>query len=129
MLKSPLSLTNLIQFLNKSPSPFAFLLSKPNRKKNNTEIRGSYYVPVPRTYLDELLQDLGFHVLEISSGFLSLPADDWKELVKLVISFDLKAKPEVGIQCGAGGDASISRGRRSCLFFACFFEITNEDMI
>ncbi|CAF1284275.1 unnamed protein product [Adineta steineri] len=52
-------------------------------------------------------KDLGFDVLEISSGFLSLPADDWTELVKLVLSYDLKAKPEVGIQWGAGGDASI----------------------
>ncbi len=48
-----------------------------------------------------------FDVLEISSGFLSLPADDWTDLVKLVNSYGLKSKPEVGIQWGAGGDASI----------------------
>ena len=51
--------------------------------------------------------DFSFDVLEISSGFLSLPADDWTDLVKLVNSYGLKAKPEVGIQWGAGGDASI----------------------
>lgn len=48
-----------------------------------------------------------FDVLEISSGFLSLPADDWTELVKLVNSYGLKSKPEVGIPWDAGGDASI----------------------
>ena len=45
-----------------------------------------------------------FDVLEISSGFLSIPTDDWAELVKLTKSIGLKAKPEVGILFGAGGD-------------------------
>jgi len=39
-----------------------------------------------------------FDVLEISSGFVSLPADDWTDLVKLVNSYGLKSKPEIGIQ-------------------------------
>lgn len=45
-----------------------------------------------------------FDVLEISSGFLSIPTDDWAELVKMTKSIGLKAKPEVGILFGAGGD-------------------------
>lgn len=49
---------------------------------------------------------VGFDVVEISSGFLTLPAEDWKNLVDTVIAHGLKAKPEIGIQLGAGGDTS-----------------------
>lgn len=52
-------------------------------------------------------KNMGFDVLELSSGFISIPTDDWAELVSLVASHGLKPKPEVGIQWGAGGDASI----------------------
>lgn len=153
--------------------PSNTLDTKPNRKRGITEIRGPYYAPVTKTYLDELLsdwgefvdgvkfaggaftlmpddrlkelteiahkhdcyvstggyiervlsasagdkhvvekyikkvRDVGFDVLEISSGFLSIPTEDWAEIVKLVKKHGLKPKPEVGIQWGAGGDASI----------------------
>ena len=43
-------------------------------------------------------KDLGFDVLELSSGFLSIPTDDWAALVELTASHGLKPKPEVGIQ-------------------------------
>ena len=46
---------------------------------------------------------LGFDILEISAGFLTIPTDDWLRLVELVQKTGLKAKPEVGIQFGAGG--------------------------
>src|SRR5579871_1963359 len=49
-------------------------------------------------------KDLGFDVIEISSGFLSIPGDDWLRLVDKVHSYSMKAKPELGIQFGAGGD-------------------------
>ncbi|KAF7116267.1 hypothetical protein CNMCM5793_004343 [Aspergillus hiratsukae] len=49
-------------------------------------------------------KDLGFDVVELSSGFLSFPEDDWLRLVDKVHSYKLKAKPELGIQFGAGGD-------------------------
>ena len=52
-------------------------------------------------------KDLGFDVIEISSGFLSFPADDWLRLVDKVHSMGMKAKPELGIQFGAGGDTSV----------------------
>ncbi|KZO98897.1 hypothetical protein CALVIDRAFT_561828 [Calocera viscosa TUFC12733] len=42
-----------------------------------------------------------------SSGFLSIPTEDWTEIIKLVNKHSLKPKPEVGIQWGAGGDASV----------------------
>src|SRR5438876_5949827 len=48
-------------------------------------------------------RDLGFDIMEISSGFITLPADDWLRLVEQVQKAGLKAKPEVGIQFGAGG--------------------------
>lgn len=48
-------------------------------------------------------RDLGFDIIEISSGFISLPSDDWLRLVERVQQAGLTAKPEVGIQFGAGG--------------------------
>lgn len=58
--------------------------------------------------IDSYLQkckDLGFDVIEISSGFLSIPSDDFVRLVEKVQSYGLRAKPELGIQFGAGGGA------------------------
>jgi len=55
-----------------------------------------------RQYVAEC-ERLGFDVLEISAGFVSIPSDDWLRLIELVCKSGLKAKPEVGIQFGAGG--------------------------
>ncbi|KAG8944665.1 hypothetical protein FRC04_001629 [Tulasnella sp. 424] len=52
----------------------------------------------------EMCKKIGFDVLEISSGFLTIPTDDWVNLVKLTKSIGLKPKPEIGILFGAGGD-------------------------
>ena len=46
---------------------------------------------------------LGFDVMEISAGFISISTDDWLRLIELVRKSGLKPKPEVGIQFGAGG--------------------------
>ncbi len=48
-------------------------------------------------------QELGFDIIEISSGFITIPTDDWLRLVEKVQKAGMKAKPEVGIQFGAGG--------------------------
>ena len=48
-------------------------------------------------------KDVGFDIIEVSSGFITLPTDDWLRLVDRVQKAGLKAKPEVGIQFGAGG--------------------------
>jgi phosphosulfolactate synthase (CoM biosynthesis protein A) len=48
-------------------------------------------------------KEIGFDIIEISSGFITLPIDDWLKLVDQVQKAGLKAKPEVGIQFGAGG--------------------------
>lgn len=53
-------------------------------------------------YIEEC-KAVGFDILEVSSGFLTIPADDWLRLVERVQKAGLKAKPEVGIQFGAGG--------------------------
>lgn len=47
-----------------------------------------------------------FDVIELSSGFLSIPTEDWLRLVDKVHSHNLIAKPELGIQFGAGGDTA-----------------------
>jgi phosphosulfolactate synthase (CoM biosynthesis protein A) len=53
-------------------------------------------------YIDEVAR-LGFDILELSAGFISIPTDDMLRLVERVQRAGLKAKPEVGIQFGAGG--------------------------
>jgi phosphosulfolactate synthase (CoM biosynthesis protein A) len=58
-------------------------------------------------YIDEC-KDLGFDIIEISSGFITIPVDDWLRLVEKVQKAGLKAKPEVGIQFGAGGATSAA---------------------
>ncbi|HLI32609.1 MAG TPA: phosphosulfolactate synthase [Solirubrobacteraceae bacterium] len=54
------------------------------------------------SYIDEVAR-LGFDILEVSAGFISIPSDDMLRLVERVQRAGLKAKPEVGIQFGAGG--------------------------
>jgi phosphosulfolactate synthase (CoM biosynthesis protein A) len=53
-------------------------------------------------YIDAC-RKVGFDILEISSGFITIPVDDWLRLIERVQRAGLKAKPEVGIQFGAGG--------------------------
>jgi len=57
-------------------------------------------------YLSECAE-LGFDVVEVSSGFVSLPADDLVGLSRRVIAKGLEAKPEIGIQFGAGGASAV----------------------
>ena len=48
-------------------------------------------------------KDLGFDIIEVSCGFITIPMEDWLRLVDKVAKAGLKPKPEVGIQFGAGG--------------------------
>ena len=57
-------------------------------------------------YLEES-RELGFDIVEISTGFVTLPADDLIRLTKTVRAAGLKPKPEVGIQFGAGGASTV----------------------
>jgi phosphosulfolactate synthase (CoM biosynthesis protein A) len=54
----------------------------------------------------EACREVGFDIIEISGGFISIPTDDWLRLVERVQKAGLKAKPEIGIQFGAGGDTA-----------------------
>ena len=55
-----------------------------------------------RAYITEC-KDIGFDILEISSGFVTLAQDDWLRLIERVRKAGLSPKAEVGIQFGAGG--------------------------
>ena len=59
-------------------------------------------VEAARRYIEEC-KSLGFDIIEVSSGFITIPPDDWLRLIEAVQRAGLKAKPEVGIQFGAGG--------------------------
>src|SRR5258706_1659724 len=48
-------------------------------------------------------KDLGFDIIEISCGFITIPTTDWIRLVERVKQAGLKPKPEVSTQFGAGG--------------------------
>jgi len=65
----------------------------------------------------ESCRELGFDVIELSTGFISLPTDDLLRLVERVRNTGLKPKPELGIQFGAGGATKAgeleSEGTRS----------------
>jgi phosphosulfolactate synthase (CoM biosynthesis protein A) len=52
--------------------------------------------------------EVGFDIVELSTGFITVPVDDVLKLVKQVKNAGLKAKPEVGIQFGAGGASSAA---------------------
>jgi phosphosulfolactate synthase (CoM biosynthesis protein A) len=56
-------------------------------------------------YLGEC-KELGFDLVEVSSGFVTVPAADLVRLAQRVRDAGLKVKPEVGIQFGAGGATS-----------------------
>ncbi len=59
-------------------------------------------------YYVEECKKLGFDIIEVSSGFVTIPTDDWLRLVETVQKAGLKAKPEVGIQFGAGGASAAA---------------------
>jgi phosphosulfolactate synthase (CoM biosynthesis protein A) len=56
-------------------------------------------------YLEEA-KEVGFDVIEISAGFISVPTSGLLRLIEKVRSAGLKAKPELGIQFGSGGDST-----------------------
>src|SRR6266513_2512277 len=60
-----------------------------------------------RRYIEQC-KALGFDIIEVSCGFITIPPDDWLRLVGAVQNAGLKAKPEVGIQFGACGATSAA---------------------
>uniref|UniRef100_A0A831TJJ5 Phosphosulfolactate synthase n=1 Tax=Thermorudis peleae TaxID=1382356 RepID=A0A831TJJ5_9BACT len=57
-------------------------------------------------YVEEC-REVGFDIVEISAGFITLPTDDVLRLIERVQKAGLKPKPEVGIQFGAGGASAV----------------------
>jgi phosphosulfolactate synthase (CoM biosynthesis protein A) len=57
----------------------------------------------------ETCRELGFDIVEISTGFVTLPVEDVVRLTRRVQEAGLLAKPEVGIQFGAGGATSVAQ--------------------
>lgn len=51
---------------------------------------------------------LDFDMIELSTGFIQLPIPDLLRLIEKVHKAGMKAKPEIGIQFGAGGDSTIA---------------------
>src|SRR5947208_14011037 len=49
---------------------------------------------------------LGFDVMEISAGFISISTDDWLRLIELVSECGLQTNPESRIQLGSGRGAT-----------------------
>ncbi len=69
-----------------------------------------YVLTQGREAVDQYIKEcknLGFDIIEISSGFITIPIDDWLRLVEKVKKAGLKPKPEVGIQFGAGGASAV----------------------
>jgi phosphosulfolactate synthase (CoM biosynthesis protein A) len=60
-----------------------------------------------RSYIQEC-GELGFDIIEISSGFITIPIDDLLRLIETVQQAGLQPRPEVGIQFGAGGGSAVS---------------------
>lgn len=53
-------------------------------------------------------KEIGFDIIEISSGFITVPTEDLVRLVEKVQKAGLIAKPEVGIQFGSGGASAVA---------------------
>ncbi len=54
------------------------------------------------SYIKECAR-LGFDIIEISTGFITMPTDDILRIVERVQKAGMLAKPEIGVQFGAGG--------------------------
>lgn len=64
-----------------------------------------------KKYIEEV-KSLGFDIIEISTGFISIPTSDWQRVIEEVQKAGLKAKPEIGVQFGAGGDTAAGELRQ-----------------
>ncbi|MGE5247340.1 MAG: phosphosulfolactate synthase [Verrucomicrobiota bacterium] len=51
---------------------------------------------------------IGFDIVEVSAGFVTIPDDDLVRLVEKVREIGMVPKPEVGIQFGAGGASPVA---------------------
>lgn len=100
-----------------------FTLMNPKKIKEMTALAHQYGVMVStggfmeyvlttgkenvKKYIQEV-KELGFDIIEVSTGFISIPTDDWLRVIEEVQKAGLKAKPEIGVQFGAGGDGTAA---------------------
>ncbi|WP_164667889.1 phosphosulfolactate synthase [Virgibacillus doumboii] len=59
-------------------------------------------------YINECKR-VGFDIIEVSTGFITMPIDDIVRVVERVQKAGLLAKPEIGVQFGAGGTNTIAQ--------------------
>ncbi len=101
----------------------SFTMMNPEKIKEINELAHSYGVEIStggfmeyvltqgkdavRKYIRDV-KELGFDIIEISTGFISIPTSDWQSVIEDVQKAGLKAKPEIGVQFGAGGDGTIA---------------------
>ncbi len=57
----------------------------------------------------DICRTLGFDTIEVSSGFVTAPANDLLALAQSALDRGFHVKPEVGVQFGAGGASSIEQ--------------------
>ncbi|MGH7904999.1 MAG: phosphosulfolactate synthase, partial [Candidatus Binataceae bacterium] len=48
-------------------------------------------------------KELGFDIIEVSCGFITIPTDDWLRLIEKVQKGRSQGQPEIDIQFGASG--------------------------
>jgi phosphosulfolactate synthase (CoM biosynthesis protein A) len=52
-------------------------------------------------------KEAGFDIIELSCGFVTLSTGNWLRLIEMVQEEGLLAKPEIGVQFGAGGGTPV----------------------
>lgn len=98
-----------------------FTLMNPDKIKEMIDLAHSYGVMVStggfmeyvlttgkdnvKKYIRDV-KNLGFDIVELSTGFITIPTSDWQRLIEEVQKAGMKAKPEIGVQYGAGGDST-----------------------
>ena len=80
--------------------------------ENNAYVSSGGWIETVLRYGDDAVdhhlkeaKEVGFDVIEISTGFIMLNTFGLQRLVEKVVKAGLKAKPELGLQIGSGGDS------------------------
>ena len=80
--------------------------------ENNAYVSSGSWIETVLRYGDDAVdhylkeaKEVGFDVIEISTGFIMLNTSGLQRLVEKVVKAGLKAKPELGLQIGSGGDS------------------------
>jgi phosphosulfolactate synthase (CoM biosynthesis protein A) len=69
-------------------------------------------LPLGPAVVDDCLdacRSLGFDTIEVSAGFISVPAESLVALARRALDRGFRVKPEIGVQFGAGGGSSAEQ--------------------